>query len=593
MTPKLNLVYSSQNNDNANIAGFGWDIDIPYIQTINRKGVEDMFDDFFFYSALDGELRSTDGSTTTEAYGPLVENGDFRKYEYENHTRWLVTDKFGTQYRFGSTTAARQDNPSDSAQIRTWMLEEVRDTNDNYIKYEYQKSNGQIYPYKITYTGHGTADGDFEIEFFYESRGDNATSTAPGFSVITNDRISEIQAKIDGAWTRKYELNYTTGDTGGRSLLQSITETGKDEFGSTISLPATLFDYSTSTAGWTYDSGYVLPIPFVDGNGEKGVRYADITGDGLVDLIYSVHHIPDGTEGKSVFINNSDGTGWSQDMNWTVPVHFYEQYNGADEGVRLADVNADGFADMLKGKSGTRDVYINNGDGTGWAYDSNWILPVDFVDNEKRDQGIRIADVNGDGLVDLLGGGSVYINDGDGTGWTVDVNYILPINFATTLGLNNGAQVDDINGDGFADIIVSYYHSIDHTQTKKVYINNGDGTGWTEDTSWNIPFFLVEKYYGYDKNATHIVDINGDGFPDAIQSAFHDPDNTEIKVVYLNNGDGTGWTEDTNWTIPVYFFEQYNQSDQGTRFADVNGDGLVDLMEGRGTAKNIYINNGI
>jgi len=50
------------------------------------------------------------------------------------------------------------------------MLEEVRDLNDNYIKYEYYKNDGQIYPSKVKYTGYNTTDGIFEVEFLRESR---------------------------------------------------------------------------------------------------------------------------------------------------------------------------------------------------------------------------------------------------------------------------------------------------------------------------------------------------------------------------------------------------------------------------------------
>jgi hypothetical protein len=46
--------------------------------------------------------------------------------------------------------------------VYRWMLDEVRDRNGNYVKYEYQQDSNQIYPYKIKYTGGGTTDGLYD-----------------------------------------------------------------------------------------------------------------------------------------------------------------------------------------------------------------------------------------------------------------------------------------------------------------------------------------------------------------------------------------------------------------------------------------------
>src|SRR5207248_2538446 len=97
------------------------------------------------------------------------------KYSFSTSTNtWTVTDKTGTTYRFGSSTAARQDDPSNSNHIFKWMLDEIRDSNGNYISFSYYKDAGQIYPSLITYTGNGSMDGPFQMEFIRESRTDTA-----------------------------------------------------------------------------------------------------------------------------------------------------------------------------------------------------------------------------------------------------------------------------------------------------------------------------------------------------------------------------------------------------------------------------------
>ena len=49
----------------------------------------------------------------------------------------------------GRSTSSRLDNPNDSSQVYRWMLTELRDTNGNYIKYNYNKDDGQVYPSSI------------------------------------------------------------------------------------------------------------------------------------------------------------------------------------------------------------------------------------------------------------------------------------------------------------------------------------------------------------------------------------------------------------------------------------------------------------
>jgi virulence plasmid B protein len=136
-----------------------------------------MYSQDYYYSSLDGELASTSATT----YGARFENGNFLSYTYSTSTNtWIATDKVGTKYTFGTSTGSRLDNPSNSAQIYKWQLTEIRDTNNNYITYSYFKDSGQILPSQVIYTGNGTTDGPFEIDFLRQARSDIASSSVPG-----------------------------------------------------------------------------------------------------------------------------------------------------------------------------------------------------------------------------------------------------------------------------------------------------------------------------------------------------------------------------------------------------------------------------
>ncbi|HBG16828.1 MAG TPA: hypothetical protein DDW93_08620, partial [Firmicutes bacterium] len=164
----------------------------------------------------------------------------------------------------------------------------------------------------------------------------------------------------------------------------------------------------------------------------------------------------------------------------------------------------------------------------------------------------------------------------------------------------------DLNGDGLVDIVERRENLVDGTtyQVSNVYLNNGNG--WTQqpaNSPWQIPAAIVCWEYDqpwqdigqvFDKGV-RFVDLNGDGLVDILQSyrwAFSGGHGyNTYSYAYLNNGNG--WTEVNfhNWVDPIspgrafftYYFDDGSYTrfslDQGVRFADVNGDGLVDMVQ--------------
>ncbi|MBI1936168.1 VCBS repeat-containing protein [Candidatus Woesearchaeota archaeon] len=127
--------------------------------------------------------------------------------------------------------------------------------------------------------------------------------------------------------------------------------------------------------------------------------------------------------------------------------------------------------DILKGSGGTRDAWLNN--GSGWISSPQWVPSEDFTDGGGVDKGLRLFDLNGDGLVDILQdyrnssttSQSAFINNG--SGWTRNDFWISPVPF-TQDGKNVGRRIADVNGDGFGDIMIS--HDDGSVQTKKTII---------------------------------------------------------------------------------------------------------------------------
>lgn len=586
--PSLSLNYHSQDLKNDNLIGYGWSLSIPYIERVPKTGVDRLYtsNDEYFTSSLSGELEKISAGN----YGPKVENGDFLKYQFSGNT-WTVTDKKGTVYTFGLDTASRQDS---GTKIFKWMIQKMQDTNGNFVRYEYFKDTGQIYPSKIFYTGSGSSDGIFEIEFLRQTRTDKAAMYGTGFSVTTNHRINEIQAKVSGVWKRKYVLGYTTGNNSTRSLLNTITESGQDDQSIATTLPTTTFTYSTATKDWTHTPAFNLINVFIrDSGADAGLRMDDVNGDSLPDLVAGDNTNSEGSRGVS--LNNGDGTGWTAVPNFLPPEYFVP----GDTGTRMVDIDGDFFADMVRGHfdSGNgieiKRVYLNNKNNTGWTQNFTYFLTDYFV--RPGDSGARLADVNGDGLVDIPRGAggnpeekTVALNDGDGTGWTVNPAFLLPEIFVGTADL--GTRLVDVNGDGLNDVVRSYGDGFN--DVKKVWVNKGDGT-WIEDPAYILP----ENIASPADQGMRLFDINGDGLVDIVRS-FYDGgacvDRLCMKA-YINKGDGTGWVFDPAYGLILpEFFVQFR--DIGTRMTDVNGDGLVDFLRGDNvtpTVKKVYLHDGV
>jgi len=603
-TPDLKLTYNNQAGEDISPYGYGWSDNIPSIERINKTGPKDLYSQNYFYSGLSGELATTSATST---YISKVENGDFLSYTF-NGSKWTVVDKSGTQYTFGSSTSARLDNPSDGTQVYKWMLEEVRDTNNNYIKYQYYKNSGQIYPSSIIYSGNGTTDGIMEVDFLRESRSDIASSSQAWFPIVTNYRINEIDTKVSGSWVHKYALSYTTADNSRRSILSSITESARDESLNTLALPATTFSYATSTKTYSDNLTFGSPVNLVyinSSTGERhdnGVRVVDINGDGLLDIVQAWG----GDASSSVsYINTTSG--FVASSTWNLPIGIA---NGIyPMGVELVDINGDGLTDEVQGLNDgttTEITYINT--GSGFTASSTWAIPKTFLYRNSSgtyDEGTRLVDINGDGLTDVVqsrvdsdvASSTVYINNGHG--FTLDPSWTIPLPLVdiTPSGVryDMGTKLVDINGDGLVDIVQALNAS--GTTTERTFINTG--SGFVEDSAWVVPIPFIYQPNGtllsYDEGV-RLADINGDGLVDLVKSRIES--DVATSTVYLNNG--RGFTLSSGWSCPVAFVDitpDGTHYDMGAQLADINGDNVTDYIQtindGTATTTHAYIGNSV
>lgn len=465
MEPELSIRYNSEGGNGW--LGMDWNLSLEAIMVETRWGVPR------YDASMETETYSINGEqlspvahreeavsrTAEKQFYPRVES-DFAKIIRHGSSPsdywWEVTDKSGTRKCYGGTLAGGTDPGAAlkdvNGNIAFWALTETRDAYGNFVRYRYTKvtdpgisggSDGSdIYPASITYTGYGTTEGKYCIEFIRDRqlgepvRPDVSISGRWGLKQVTADLLRKINVKYNGQNIRSYQLNYTTGEFY-KTLLQSISEfdaagtlfnTHSFEYYNDVNNGGS-FHPLTATENWSASSdnikaGFLNPIPIFhdkaslisgnrsfgggfgmaitigpfDGNlamktNTAGVTFGfnytknegmlalvDINGDGLPDKVYK--------KGGSLFFRpNQSGPGGSSAFGPPQPII--------------------GISDFSKGETFTDDVGL----------ESHFVVFAGFEYTRTEDiTSAYFSDVNADGLVDIVKDGKVYFNHIDASG---------------------------------------------------------------------------------------------------------------------------------------------------------------------------------
>src|SRR3989344_1798966 len=610
LQPDLQLSYNSNSNEQNGAFGYGFSLSIPFIQRLNKAGTDKLYTAgtaSYFYSSQDGELVPAQGAS----YIAKTENGSFNKYAFSDNT-WQVLSKDGTKYIYGVDDASRQNDPQNPDNVYKWMLKEIRDANDNYISFSYVKDAGQIYPSVITYTGNGVADGIFEIDFLRAQRPDNSPSFTTGFSVVSNYYINEIIAKVSGSQVTRYVLSYAKSKDSNRSLLKSVTMSGKDSSGNITTLPETSFDYQSSGSGWTQTPLWALPTTLPTGETTwqyPGIppQFTDLNGDGLTDLVVVASHYNTGNIFTYYQYLNT-GSGWTQTSLWNFPAlpAGETDWQNLAAPPQFTDLNGDGLTDLIllashynTGNIFTYYQYLNT--GSGWALTTSWKFPSSLPVGETEwsyfhqfNMPPQFTDLNGDGLTDLVvvaghyNTGNIftyyqYLNTG--SGWALAPSWkfpsSLPVGETDWQYPGRPPQFTELNGDGLTDLVVVASHNY-YGQVETYYQYLNTGSGWALTTSWKFPSSLPvgETDWQYPGRSPQFTDLNGDGLTDLIVIASHyNYGLVETNYQYLNISNG--WTQTASLAFPVTLpvgETSWRYPGRSSQFADLNGDGLADLL---------------
>lgn len=261
---------------------------------------------------------------------------------------------------------------------------------------------------------------------------------------------------------------------------------------------------------------HAAAVANADGTALAGLRISDVNRDGKADLLQTLALTDPASGAKSLAVRTllSDGSGWNQQPIQAISVSGVPAAPGFISltsnllAWHLGDFDGDGRADLLHIVSNTNDARLTvaSFDDAGWKAQSTVVthpsVPGGWPAYKGRSNVVRwrVADVNGDGLSDL-----VRLINTDNTfavqsleslgahSWkdTVDT-VLLPV--AGTAGKFFGAQEFydvDVDGDGLSDFVL-FAPDASSNLTATVLYASGTGFGRVEQRNINnaSPRFL-------------------------------------------------------------------------------------------------------
>jgi RHS repeat-associated protein len=552
LQPALGLRYSSTSHGGN--AGLRFQFEVGSIERTTRFGPPRFNDSDTFVLKLDGQehdLVPVDGTGTQ--FRTAVESG-FLVARLSpgpfgpGSTYWVARGRDGRFYRFGFTNDPAVGNVSQVDNFK-WGLDRVEDTAGNVMEMRYWPAGKILFVTRIEYAAH-PASGlppTNRVGVCWERRGDTSTSTS---GEVRAYRLASIRTAAGGMTARTYTFGYQS--SGGSPI---------GDCSAPLAVPT-----EPTPVGNEPDPKAPTPGPGGPRRIESTFETTASTAlpDDQLSPVNSLLMTIERGDGGSLTLppvryTYTEGGGqraWSETMPDAPPLPFVANSDvDQDPGVRMVDLNRDGLPDMLQlkgqcslGCSTVKSVYLNT--GGRFVYDAAWTA----------------------GLTNL-----VNPADRSRSAWFV-------LKRGTSDTVDNGVRFLDINDDGFPDIvrIAKYF---DSGIRKGVYLNTG--SGFTTDVSsvWplpNEPFVALEADPSRDVSedlGVRIADVNADGRMDLLVSR-GEWGGPLTRRVYLH--DHGQYRLDNGYTLPDEAFVRHISHgrwiDMGVRIMDLNADGWPDLF---------------
>lgn len=459
----------------------------------------------------------------------------------------------------------------------------------------------------------------------------NLAGAVLGFSVSTagdvnGDGYSDV---IVGAWGYNAAQGAAFvyhGSASGLSVAPDWTATGDQA--------TALFGYAVATAGDVNGDGYddvIVGANYYDnGQSNEGRAYVyhgspsglspsaswtaesdqefanfggavatagDVNGDGFADVVVGSPFFDNGQDGEGrAFVYHGSAAGLSPTANWTGE----SDQPSANYGLSVAgagDVNADGYADLIVGAQGFSSAqytggraFVYHGSASGVSPTANWTAAGGQAGAAFGSSVAGAGDVNGDGYADVIigaalftsgqsGEGRVFIFHGAAAGLATGAASIVESNQGDAHFGTSVATTGDVNGDGYADVIVGAKDFANGQFTEgRAFVYLGSTGGTLPTAEWTAESNQVSANLG--SSVATAGDVNGDGYSDVIVGApGYDNGQSDEGRAYVYHGGPGGMGAMPDAIVGG----NQNDADFGysvSTAGDINGDGYADVIVG-------------
>ncbi|RZJ49058.1 MAG: VCBS repeat-containing protein, partial [Flavobacterium sp.] len=267
----------------------------------------------------------------------------------------------------------------------------------------------------------------------------------------------------------------------------------------------------------------------------SSIRIGDLNNDGLNDIV----------TGFSIVAWNKNLGNGNFSSQYLLPTDVTSFLSSK---IELADMNNDGWIDIIAVTQYKFEIYKNNGNET---FTTVYSIPL------LSFQDIEIADFNNDGKPDICFTNPYSTDNKFGiikNRGNFNFEDITPINFSTYYFKPYKIKSGDIDKDGDIDIVVS-------SETSSIQVLKNDGQG---------NFSLDTELTEITADAIELADIDNDGYLDIIAADGYSY--SPRGVCWIKNDKGVF---DSNSTIRIV---DNNQSLQTLACGDLNGDGKIEIV---------------
>jgi hypothetical protein len=327
----------------------------------------------------------------------------------------------------------------------------------------------------------------------------------------------------------------------------------------------------------------------------------DVNNDGFDEIMVASEYCAAETDPEPyrrgvVYLFHGSASGPSTTPDWELMGAGFDESLGWSI-ASAGDVNGDHFDDVIigapwasYGEDHEGRAYVFYGSDTGLASTADWIKESDWHWSGFGSAVDSAGDVNHDGYDDVIIGqnyisspeneeGRVYVFLGSASGLAHDPVWTYENNLAGTKLGESVAGTGDVNGDGYADVIVGGFSYANPDQREGVaYLFLGSAGVPSTQPDWTAEGSQIYAEFG--QCVAGAGDVNLDGYDDVLVGApWYTSDQNFEGQAFLYYGSAGGLRSDV---IHTYASGQEN-ANLGYSVAgagDVNGDGAADILLG-------------